>query len=332
MYIICKQVVRIEEAAKGIYAEGDFQKLSENIISTCEKIDWEHIDMAMQLDTLQSSYDKTLPEIASFQNKMTNVMEKLGNCSTSELENMFTSIKVTCTNEIQLHTELHKKYKRLHKGLQSIQQDSEQLAFILCRKYDDLTKETDALYERKDNREINFSFQPEASMLQLLSELDSLGKIQTYRNNPNQVIKVSDMTKHDICDYLDRSSPAATIIGICEMAYGQFLIADSSNKNAKLLDHSLKVLSRQNFLYAPNQMCNVSAYSVAVIFEDYVIQFIRVNNLRITVERIIQLEGYCYSIGYHNFDIFCTNAEAIYHYDIDGRQMKSKISVKNGML
>ncbi|KAH3799659.1 hypothetical protein DPMN_153270 [Dreissena polymorpha] len=260
MYRICEQVVRIDEAAKGIYTEGGFRELSENILSRCEKIDTEHIDMEKELETLQSSYDETLAEIASFQKKMTNAVEKQGHCSTSELETMFTCLKGTCTNEIQLHTELDKRYKRLHKDLQSMQQDSEQLAFILCGKYDELTKETDDLYERKDNREINFRFQPEASMLQLLSELGSLGKIQTYRNNPNQVIKVSDLTKHDISDHPDTDeSPTATIIGICELTDSQFIIADSSNKNAKLLGHSLKVLSRQNFPSAPNQMCNVSA-------------------------------------------------------------------------
>ncbi|KAH3792777.1 hypothetical protein DPMN_146276 [Dreissena polymorpha] len=174
MHKICKQVDRIGEAAKEIYAKGDFQKLSEYIISTCEKINSGHIDMEKQLKTLQSSYDEALEKIASFQNKMTDVIEKLGHCSTSELEKMLTSINETCTNEIQFHTELHKRYKQIQKGLQSIQQDSEQLAFILCRKYDNVTKETDALYERNDNREINFRFQPEASMLQLLSELDSL--------------------------------------------------------------------------------------------------------------------------------------------------------------
>ncbi|KAH3799625.1 hypothetical protein DPMN_153236 [Dreissena polymorpha] len=338
---ICKQVVRIEDASKVSHAEGGFQELSENILSRCEKINSQHIDMEKQLETLQSSYDETLAEIASFQKKMTNVVEKLGHCSTSELETMYTCIKGTCTNEIQLHTELHKRYKRIHKGLQSMQQDSEQLAFILCRKYDILTKETDALYERKDNREINFRFQPETSMLQLLSEIGSLGKIQTYRNKPYQVIKVSDLTKHDIGDYADTDDPptatrdyadtddppTATIIGICELAESQFIIADNSNKNAKLLDHSFKVLSRHNFPSSPNQMCNVSAYSVAVIFNDCALQFIRVNNQCMTVERIIQFKGCRYGIGYHNDDIFVTNAREIYHFDIAGRKMKSKIAV-----
>ncbi|KAH3799533.1 hypothetical protein DPMN_153143 [Dreissena polymorpha] len=95
MHRICKEVVRIEGAAKGIYAKGDFQKLSENIISTCEKINSDHIDMEKQLKTLQSSYDEALEKIASFQNKMTNVIEKRGYCSTSALAKIFTSIKGT---------------------------------------------------------------------------------------------------------------------------------------------------------------------------------------------------------------------------------------------
>ncbi|KAH3799652.1 hypothetical protein DPMN_153263 [Dreissena polymorpha] len=130
----CKQVVRIEEAPKVSHAKGDFQELSEKILAECEKINSQHIDMEKQLATLQSNYDETLLEIASFQNKMTTAVEKLCHRSTSELETMFTCLKGTCTHEIQLHTEFDKRYKRLHKDLQSIQQDSEQLAFILCRK------------------------------------------------------------------------------------------------------------------------------------------------------------------------------------------------------
>ncbi|XP_052224446.1 uncharacterized protein LOC127840086 [Dreissena polymorpha] len=211
-----------------------------------------------------------------------------------------------------------------------MQQDSEQLAFILCRKYDELTNETDALYERNDNRGINFRFQPEASMLQLLYELGSLGKIQTYKNNPNQVIKVSDFTTHDISDHPDPDEyPTATIIGICELTCNQFIIADCSNYNAKLLSSSLKVLSRHKFRSRPIQMCNVSARSVAVIFDNGVIQFIRVNNQRITVERIIKFQGACYGIGYHNDDIFVANIRKIYHFDIAGRNKKSKIYVEN---
>ncbi|KAH3799661.1 hypothetical protein DPMN_153272 [Dreissena polymorpha] len=325
---ICKQVVRIEEASKVSHAKKDFQELSEKILAECEKINSQHIDMEKQLATLQSNYDETLVEIASFQKKMTTVVEKLGHRSTSELETMYTCIKGTCTNIIQLHTELHKRYKRVHKGIQSIQQDSEQLAFILCRKYDDLTKETDALYERKNNREINFRFQSEASMLQLLSELGSLGKIQTYRNNPNQVIKISesDRTEHDISD---EDTYTATIIGICELADSQFIIADSSNKNAELLDHSLKMLSRQNFPSTPNQMCNVSAYSVAIIFDDCSLQFIRIINQRITVERIIQFKVCCSGIGYHNDHIYVTNARDIYHCHIARHSKKRKIALKD---
>ncbi|KAH3799542.1 hypothetical protein DPMN_153152 [Dreissena polymorpha] len=288
--------------------------------------------MEKQFETLQISYDETLLEIASVQKKMTDVIEKLGKRTTSELQIMFTRINETCKNEMQCHTEINQRYKLLQRGIECIKQENKQLVFILCKKYDTLSEETDSLYERKDNRDINFRFQYEASMLQLVSELSSLGKIQTYRNNPNQVIKVSDMTEHNIRVYPDSGdSNKATIIGICELADGEFIIADSFNKKVKLLDDSFNVVSHLSFPSTPRQMCNVSAYSVALIFDDRDLNFIRVNRQRIMVERIITFEHFCHGIGYHNNDIFVTDAKTIYCYSIEG-QCKHKISLAQGML
>ncbi|KAH3799618.1 uncharacterized protein LOC127839842 [Dreissena polymorpha] len=324
---LCEQVVRIGEDAEEFDVEDHFKELPENILAKCEKFKLEHIDMEKQLETLQISYDETLLEIASFQKKMTDVIEKLGQCSTSELETMFTRINETCKNEMQRHTEINQRYKLLQRGIECIKQENKQLVFILCKKYDTLSEETDSLYERKDNRDINFRFQYEASMLQLVSELGSLGKIQTYRNNPNQVIKVSDMTKHDIRVCSDSGdSNKATIIDICELADGEFIIADSFNKKVKLLDDSFKVVSHLSFPRTPRQMCNVSAYSVALIFDDRDLNFIRVNRQRIMVERIITFEHLCYGIGYHNDEIFVTDAEEIYCYNLEG-QCKHEISL-----
>ncbi|KAH3799664.1 hypothetical protein DPMN_153275 [Dreissena polymorpha] len=56
--------------------------------------------MEKQLETLQPSFDETLLEDASFQKKMTDAINKLGQSSTSELKTMLTRIHETCNNEI----------------------------------------------------------------------------------------------------------------------------------------------------------------------------------------------------------------------------------------
>ncbi|KAH3799627.1 hypothetical protein DPMN_153238 [Dreissena polymorpha] len=139
------------------------------------------------------------------------------------------------------------------------------------------------------------------------------------------------MTKHNISGYPDSGdSNKATIIGICELADREFIIADSFNKKVKLLDDSFKVVSHLTFPSTPRQMCNVSAYSVALIFDDRDLNFIRVNGQGIIVERIITFKHFCYGIGYHNDDIFVTGANEIYCYSIEGL-CKHKISIAQGM-
>ncbi|KAH3799655.1 hypothetical protein DPMN_153266 [Dreissena polymorpha] len=238
-YRICENVVRIGEEAEEFDVEEDFENLPQNILARCETINSEHIEMEKQLETLQSSFDETLLEVASFQKKMTDAIEKLGQLSTSELKTMFTSIHETCINEIQRHSEINQRYKHLQKGHESIKQDNKQLAFILCKKYDELYEETDSLYKRKDNREISFRFHAEASMLQLLSKLASLEKVQTYKNESSKVIKVSEKTEFTISEV----SETGMIIGICELANRKFIIAERSNAKTYLLDDSLKVVS-----------------------------------------------------------------------------------------
>ncbi|XP_052256055.1 uncharacterized protein LOC127861527 isoform X5 [Dreissena polymorpha] len=112
---------------------------------------------------------------------------------------------------------------------------------------------------------------------------------------------------------------------IFEFPNGHTIIAETRDKQLKLLDQTYQELSQCNLSAFPMQMCQVSENEVAAAVDErygYKVQFISESKGKLVKGRTIELSHGCIGLSYLNNNLYVTSQTALFHYTAAGRIVK----------
>ncbi|KAH3728945.1 hypothetical protein DPMN_054908 [Dreissena polymorpha] len=237
------------------------------------------------------------------------------------LNKLQASTKSEADKCIRLRDEL----KQLRDATQDISDKSKQeLSFIATIKCEEIIKQSKTFLKSTLQDKFYISFQPNSEIVQYLSTLTGLGKIERMmvQDNPNKVITVQGKSEHNVKISSDLGE--WDINAILVLSAKQILVADTRNKKVKLLDQQYQVVSHCSVTGYPQDLCDITPSEVAVTVNEnnkniHEVQLITVNNRQMVIGRKFQLQHECVGIAFHQGDMYITSATALYKYTLNGK-------------
>ncbi|XP_052275076.1 uncharacterized protein LOC127874641 isoform X2 [Dreissena polymorpha] len=158
---------------------------------------------------------------------------------------------------------------------------------------------------------------PELSFIASKKCLENIqqSNILIKENFPNHVFTVNGKSVHNV--KMPSDSDTCWITAVCALPNGQVLVADSNNKNVKLLNQQYRVVSHLDVRYEPWDMCLITPTEVAVAVHDEV-QFITVSQSQLAKGRKLKLQHYCTGIAHNQGDLYICSDTALYKFTLSG--------------
>ena len=280
------------------------------------------------IKSLQTSYEIILEEIFDFRRQINDSLDRLQQNTVNELDKLHSSLTNSLEDERKQCETFISKFK-LHDATSIKSPDK---SFILCRKNVDQIASAELFLQKATTEDIEF--QHNNDLKQFLAACTYLGKITSrvgvvshQHVDPNKVISVQEKSQFNVKTNTDVNT--CFISGICVMFNGNLVISDLKNQCVKLLDQAYNVIEQVKLTTSPWFMCNIcniSPNEVAVAISDHkslnTINFLRVDNGKISKIKNIKLNHSCYGIAYHKGDMFVTSGTSLFQYTIDGRLVK----------
>ncbi|KAH3826448.1 uncharacterized protein LOC127831990 [Dreissena polymorpha] len=235
------------------------------------------------------------------------------------LNSLLDQLKAPLQDDIDKCIDALSRMKKIHDEMKNIENNTKVLTLILYRK---CLEKSSAIESEKprmvSNRIPTIKLIPDPFIERTLS-LSSFGKF-IY---PNEIIKVTGKTKHNIKRWGDFYT--CMISDICETDNGKLLIIDRKNEAAKLLDKDFKVASFNFLPHKPMFMCSIAPSLFAVTLDNSEVVFIIVaKNGQMVQDRTLKLQHNCLGIAHYQGNLYITSGTALYHYTVRGR-LVSKI-------
>ncbi|KAH3749083.1 hypothetical protein DPMN_183573 [Dreissena polymorpha] len=248
------------------------------------------------------------------------------------MKDTLTKLQASAKSDVDKCIRLRDELKQLRDAIQDISDKSKlELSFIAIRKCEDKIQQSETyLKENSLQAKVSISFQPNHEIVQYLSILSGLGRIehstQTLlgHEDPNKVFTVQGKshTVHNL--KISSDSNECSISAICVLPDRQVLVADNDNKKIKLLDQQYQVVSHRRVTARPWDMCEITPSVVAVTLNGpdsntHEVQFITVNNRQLVMGKKLQLQHTCSGIAFHQGDLYITSNTALYMYTLSGK-------------
>ncbi|KAH3866957.1 hypothetical protein DPMN_030081 [Dreissena polymorpha] len=123
--------------------------------------------------------------------------------------------------------------------------------------------------------------------------------------NPDQVMTVKRKYEYYVSISSDRSQrKPCSIVGICNLPYGQVIVLDYTNYRLKLLDEQFNVTSCCDVLGNPTDICQVTSNEVTVTSGYGVVMFMSVINWQLVNGRKFQLQHDALGIVHHQGSLY----------------------------
>ncbi|KAH3749155.1 hypothetical protein DPMN_183646 [Dreissena polymorpha] len=287
------------------------------------------------LQYMQNSFDEQLQKIHETRRKINAALDTIQQKTLNEMKDTLTKLQASWKDDVDKCISLQDELKQLRDAIQDISDKSKlELSFLATWKCKDKIQHCETFLKMNSLQDrVSITFQPNSEIVQYLSKLSGLGKIdhstQTLRvqENPNKVFTVQGKSVHNV--KISSDSKACNIGAICVLPEGQVLVADYSYNTIKLLDQQHRVVSHCSVTTAPFDMCQITPSEVAVTLKSEV-QIITVNNRKLVTGRKLQLQHVCYGIACHQEDLYITDMTALYKYTLSGKQVSKMYEDKSG--
>ncbi|KAH3703852.1 hypothetical protein DPMN_078899 [Dreissena polymorpha] len=255
-----------------------------------------------------------------------NILEKK---TLNEMKDTLEELKASVKSEVDKYASLQDELKQLRDAIQDIGDNSNQEIYLIASiKCQDKIQ----LFEkyRQNFVKSSITFQPYSEIVQYISEMSGLGKIEhgtkkiTVQRNPDKIIKLNSKSENGA--YLNEIK-CLGIRDICVLLNGQVLIADSETNEVKLLNQQYHLVSHCSVSDEPSGICQITPHEVAVTVGSAV-QFFQVKCCQLVTDRKLQLQHDCKGIAYHEEDLFVDSDTALYKYTLSGELFSKLHEVK----
>ncbi|KAH3818755.1 uncharacterized protein LOC127830993 [Dreissena polymorpha] len=315
----CKEVLLLSDMVKK--TSTDLKQQSVTIETTLAELKNIQDNQEASIQSVQSSYDEQLHKIQETRREINAALERLEKETLKEMKHTLTKLQVSLTSDVDKYTTLREELKQLRDAMHNIGGKSKQeLSFIASIKCQDKIQQYETL-QKKNLEQVNSSitFQPNGEIVQYLSNLTGLGRIEhntlTVQRKPDPIIKLKGkIIKYDVRILSDEQK--CNISAICVLPDRQVLVVDSTNNKVKLLNRKYRVVNHWD--EAADDMCQIAPSEVAVTMNKMV-KFITVINNQLVKGRELQLDHKCLGIAHHQGDLFVTSGFALYKYTLSGQ-------------
>ncbi|KAH3749237.1 uncharacterized protein LOC127847293 isoform X2 [Dreissena polymorpha] len=272
------------------------------------------------IDFVQSSYDEQLYTIQETRRKINATLDTIEQKTLTEMKDTLTKLQASSKSDVDKCIRLWEELKQLREAIQDLNDKSRLgLSFIANKKGEAKIKQSETFLKKSSLQvKVLIRFQPNSDIVQYLSKLPGLGRIDStqtlmVQEHPNNVLTVQGKSVHNV--RISSDSDECKITAICVLQDGQFLVADSNNKKVKLFDKQYQVVSHWSASAYPRDMCPITPSEVAVNVDGtntHEVQFISVDNMQLVAGRTLQLQHSCCGVTFHQGDLYMSCWNALY--------------------
>ncbi|KAH3829826.1 hypothetical protein DPMN_103055 [Dreissena polymorpha] len=319
----CQKITLISDIVKS--QSTDLQQLSVSIQTILKELKKLQDNQEASIQYVQSSYDEQLHKIQNTRREINAALDTIEQKTRKEMLDTLTKLQASTKSEADKCIRLRDELKQLRDATQDISDKNKQeLSFIATRKCEEIIKQSKTFLKSTLQDKFYISFQPNSEIVQYLTTLLGLGKIERMmvQDNSNKVITVKGKSEHNVKVSSDLEE--CSITAILVLPAKQIFVADNRNKKVKLLDQQYQVVSHCSVTGNPHALCDITPSEVAVtVNEDdkniHEVQFITVNNRQLVIGRKLQLQHECVGIAFHQGDMYITAYTALYKYSLNGK-------------
>ncbi|KAH3894917.1 hypothetical protein DPMN_019077, partial [Dreissena polymorpha] len=306
---LCLQVTPLPQAARG--KSTNFKNLSfrtENTLSQMKQCQTYQEDRMKSLKVSYKNYERLIVD-----GLRVNIISYLRECETST---------VNTTHE-------HMQYpiSEMREGIKNLLADFEQ-STIKEKKEELNLKQATLKVVRNSCIRLHYELfhlhvaipkvlgKPELSFIASKKCLENIQQSDIFikENFSNHVFTVNGKSVHNV--KMPSDSDTCMIEAVCALPNGQVLVADSKNKNVKLLNQQYRVVShldvRDGLVW---DICLITPTEVAVAMYDKV-QFITVSQSQLAKGRKLKLQHYCTGIAHNQGDLYICSDTALYKFTL----------------
>ncbi|KAH3796475.1 uncharacterized protein LOC127836932 [Dreissena polymorpha] len=317
----CETVMLLTDMVKN--TSTDLKQVLVTIQTTLAELRKLQDNQEASIQSVQSSYDEQLHKIQETRQKILAALDMLEKKTLQEMKDTLTKLQASLKSDVDKCSTLGNELNQLRDAFQDISDKSKQeLSFIASIKCKDIIQQFEN-YQKQNFAQLKFSitFHPNSEIMQYLSQLSGLGKIEHYAQsltavgNADQIIRIDGESEYDVWEQGDE---ACGIRDICVLPSGQVLVVDQYNKKVKLLNKQYQVVSHCSVSDKPGGMCQITPSEVGVTVGSEV-KFIKVNNNQLVQVRKLKFQHDCLGIASHQGDLFVTSGTELYNYSLDGK-------------
>ncbi|KAH3696310.1 hypothetical protein DPMN_083773 [Dreissena polymorpha] len=311
----CTKLTLISEYSK-TQTSLDFRQLSakiQKIQTDFRELQQRHI---YNLQSVKDSYTDQLQELRNMRKKINAQLDELEKATVKGLDELKTKLNTSLNAAVQTCSKFQAELEKLSEAVHVVENKNKELALMAHIKCTNKIKLYEAfVYEFPAQNNCSISLQPNTEIERFLSKLSGLGNILHI----NRIITVGT---NKVLLYPKRQH---NIQDIFEFPNGHTIIAETRDKQLKLLDQTYQELSQCNLSAFPMQMCQVSENEVAAAVDErygYKVQFISESKGKLVKGRTIELSHGCIGLSYLNNNLYVTSQTALFHYTAAGRIVK----------
>ena len=276
-------------------------------------------------ESVNKSYDDCLQDIQSLREQFNARFDQLEQRTVLELEQEKTAHEITIQTGVDKIDDITERLQKLFNDLNDGTEKSEASSYIDFAKCDDVIWTTKVLLKDITSKGCYMmSFEPFKEITECLSSFEMLGEVickteEKPLPGADHVFEVEEQVTYNVkCAGDERS---CNISGICRLATGEFLLADSSNSNIKLLDSNYQEVSTCDVPELPQGLCLIGEREAAVAVNSnaddrHEIHFLCVRSGALLKTRRIKLQHGCNAVAHHGGDLYITTLNALHVYNI----------------
>ncbi|XP_052248814.1 uncharacterized protein LOC127856561 isoform X1 [Dreissena polymorpha] len=334
----CKTVILLSDLVQN--TSTDLKQVSVTIQTSLAELKKLQDNQEASIQSVQISYDEQLQKIQETRQKVLEALDVLEKKTLQEMKDNLTKLQASLKSDVDKCATLRDELKQLGDAIQDINDKSKrELSFIASIKCLDKIQQLEKY--RKENfaqLKSSITFQPNSEIVQYLSKLSGLGRIEHYAQTltvqgfPDQVIRIDGKSEYDVRLRNDSNNEfSCSIRDICVLPSGEVLVLDDENRNVKLLNQHYQLVSHCSVSGEPRFMCQITSSEVGVTISGISckgVQFIKVNNNQLVKDRMLEFQHCCFGIAFHQEDLFVTSGTELYNYSLSGK-LGSKLHEDN---
>ncbi|WAR12982.1 TRI33-like protein, partial [Mya arenaria] len=320
---MCRSISLISDLAKGVYNMADFTQLPSMVAKVTTSLNQVKEVRKKNQGSLKTCGKSMLRKITDLRKKLNQLLDELEKRTVEQMDSLLTDLDDTLQKDIDSCSNIHNLLKALLETIQAQGKKNESSVYIGFRKCEEKMEEANSLLQEMSTKpELTVTFLPDTRVTQLLSDMQTLGKIQGYRETQSGHQKSDKKSSEHIRPLPDKlrvfkvkkkstfnvnikpDTFTCDIMGITELPSGETVIVDNKNSSVKILNMKYKVIAHCDVPTKPQDICHVTGNQVAVAINctnpvRHEVHFLNVSAGTIKITRKISVNHDCNSIRHH---------------------------------